>query len=214
MLDEHTKKKKPPRIKYTIQPHILQEEEPEPQEPFPAKSEIPDEEVIGLPEEWILETERPPESPPEKPADSPSVPFPEIHSAVKSAMKSALLPKPDFQKPARRPKILPVVSVDEEPLPAVAEDSPDTGENQDSLKNEDLLQPSFLPDTPDTWEEPGDAEDTSGIKNPPYCKDCGKKLPAIANFCPMCGTCLGVSFQPRDPKRQFKKQENSSSTSQ
>jgi hypothetical protein len=210
MLDEHTKKKKPagdqkkhPRINSTLQPHTLQEKGPEHQEPLPEKSEIEKEEVIGLPDEWVLETERRPESPLEKPADSSSVPLPEIHSAVKSAMKSALLPKPDFQKPARRPKILPVVIVDEEPLPAVGEDSPDTGDNQDSLKNEDLRQPSFLPDTPDTWEEPGDAEDTSGIKNPPYCKDCGKKLPAIANFCPMCGTCLGVSFQPRDPKRQF-----------
>ncbi len=45
MLDKHTRKKKPdgdqekhPRLKYTIRPHITQDQEPEPVEPLPATS--------------------------------------------------------------------------------------------------------------------------------------------------------------------------------
>ena len=119
MLDNHTEKKKPAgdedkqhRLKNPVRPHIMQEKEPESVKPLPDESEMPEDEIIGLPEEWIVGADGPHEILSEKPADPPMLARPKILSAVKGAMKGAHMPKPDFPKPFRRPQILP------DPVPA------------------------------------------------------------------------------------------------
>jgi hypothetical protein len=191
MLDKHTEKKKPAgegdkqyRLKYPVRPHIVQEKEPEPVKPLPDESEIHDEEIIGLPEEWIVEAESPREILLEKPADPPKVLRPQILSAVKGAMKSAHLPKPDFPKPIRRPKIL------SDPLPA----------EQSAQKDTRNPAPPFIIEEPPVTPEPNYTLE----EIPPFCKNCGKKVPPVANFCPACGIPL-TPLQPipnRPPERK------------
>jgi hypothetical protein len=191
MLDKHKEKKKPGwdedgqhRLNYPVRPHIVQEKEPDSVKHLPDESGMQNEEIIGLPEEWIVGAESPPEILLEKPADPPMVPPPEILSAVKGAMKSAHLPKPDFPKPARRPKIL------SDPVPAELSVIKDT---------RNPAPPFIIEDTPVTPEATYTIEE-----NPPFCKNCGKKVPPVGNFCPACGIPL-ASLQPvqnRPPERE------------
>jgi hypothetical protein len=177
MLDKHTEKKKPAgdeekqhRLKNPVRPHIMQEKEPEPANSLPEESGKPEDEIIGLPEEWIVGADSPTEILSEKPADPPMVPRPKILSAVKGAMKGAHLPKPDFPKPLSRPQILP------DPLPA---EQPVQTDIRNPAPPFMIEEPPVIPEVPPAIE-----------KIPPFCKNCGKKVPPVANFCPACGIPL------------------------
>ena len=183
MLDERKVTRKPakdekipPRVRYHILTEIPREQEPETEETLQVRQ---DEEVPGPAEKQVTgaESRRPGTS-----ADSPHVPRPDIQSVIKGAMKSALQPpKPSLQKPARRPEILPASSQPDEPGPQESQDLPRSHfekEKTDTTQTRDTL-----------------------VKNPPFCKNCGKKVPLAANFCPMCGITLGVSPPPPVPKR-------------
>jgi hypothetical protein len=148
----------------------MQENEPGSGKPLPDKSEIPEDEIIGLPEEWIVGRDSPNEILLEKPEDPPMLPRPKILSAVKGVMKGAHLPKPDFPKPVKRPVILP------DPAPA----------EQSVLADIRNPAPPFIIEEPSVIPEA-----TCTLKEiPPFCKNCGKKVPPVANFCPACGIPL------------------------
>jgi hypothetical protein len=182
MLDNHAEKKKPAGgndeqqcLKNPVRPHIMQEKEPGPAKSLTDEPEVPEDEVIGLPEEWIVGMDSPRETPVEKPADPPMVPRPKILSAVKGAMKDAHLPKPDFPKPVRRPQILPDPVF---PEPSVQTDTPNPA--LPVIVAEPPVTPHVLP---------------ASEEIPPFCKNCGKRVPPVANFCPACGTPLGSLHQ-------------------
>jgi len=93
---------------------------------------------------------------------------PEVHSAMKYAMKSPL------QAPVRQPPVLPVkkpVSVPVRHLPEPVQTEEPAPEKRHTSRT--------LP-APD-----------EGADSPQFCHNCGKKLPGAANFCPGCGTKLG-----------------------
>jgi len=183
MLDERkvTRKpakdvKKPPRVRYHILTGIPQEQELKTEETLEVWQ---DEEVPGPAEKQVTGAEI---RRPGTPADSSLVPRPDIQLVIKGAMKSALQPpKPSLQKPARRPEILPASPRPDEPGPQERGDLP----QGDSAKEK----------TDDTQ-----IRDTLA-ENPPFCKNCGKKVPPAANFCPMCGITLGGSPPPPVPGR-------------
>jgi hypothetical protein len=191
MLDKHKEKKKAAgvedgqhRLNHPVRPHIMQEKEPDALKPLLDEEGSDKDEIIGLPEEWIVGEESPHEIQQEKPADLPVVSRPKILSAVKGAMKSAHLPKPDFPKPVRRPKILPDPAPAEQPV-------------KTEIRNP--APPVIITETP-VGAEP---DDTLG-EIPPFCKNCGKKVPPAANFCPACGIPL-APLQParnRPPERK------------
>ena len=183
MLDERKVTRKPakdekiqPRVRYHILTEIPQEQEPETEETLQVRQ---DEEVPEPAEKQVTgaESRRPGKS-----ADSQQVPRPDIQSVIKGAMKSALQPpKSSLRKPARRPEILPASSQPDEPGPQESQDLPRRHfgkEKTDTTQTRDTL-----------------------VKNPPFCKNCGKKVPHAANFCPMCGITLGVSSPPPVPGR-------------
>jgi len=92
---------------------------------------------------------------------------PEVQAAMKSAMKSTMQPvrQPGLY-PARKPVIEPVKRQQPGPEPA----------------KEDGLE-----------EKPQAAENIprkEAAESPRFCQNCGKKIPAEANFCPGCGTKL------------------------
>jgi hypothetical protein len=191
MLDKHKEEKKSAgdeerqhRLTYPVRPHIVQEKKPDSLKPLPDEPGIIKEEIIGLPEEWIVGAESPGETQQEKPADLPTVSRPKILSAVKGAMKSAHLPKPDFPKPVRRPKIL------SDPVPVVQSVKTD-------IRNP--APPVIITETPVRDETSNTLKDI-----PPFCKNCGKKVPPAANFCPTCGISLAPlqPVQKRLPERK------------
>ena len=95
---------------------------------------------------------------------------PEVQSAMKVAMKSAMQPlKPSSSQHVRRVTAEPVhyKPVAEPEHPPFVEILPDD-------------QPD---EKPVRYEEAG---------NPQFCHNCGKKLPHNANFCPGCGTKLSA----------------------
>jgi len=183
MLDERKVTRKPakdekipPRVSYHILTELPREQEPEAEETLPV---MQDEEVPGPAEQQVTgaESRRPGTS-----ADSSHVPGPDIQSVIHGAMKSALQPpKTSLRKPARRPEILPASSQPDEPGPQESQDLPRSHSGKETT------------DTTQT-------RDTVA-KNPPFCKNCGKKVPHAANFCPMCGIPLGVSPSPPVPRR-------------
>jgi len=191
MLDERTATRKPakdekipPRVRYRILTGIPQEQEPETEDTLQVRQ---DEEVPGPAEKQVTGAES---SRPGTSADSRHVPRPDIQSVIKGAMKSALQPpKPSLQKPARRPEILPASSRPDEPGPREIQDLPlshSGKETTDTTQTRDTL-----------------------VENPPFCKNCGKKVPPAANFCPLCGIPLGVSPPPPVPKETSRKENNS-----
>ncbi|MCK9591592.1 MAG: zinc ribbon domain-containing protein [Methanoregula sp.] len=184
MLDEHKVKRKParnqekkPRVKYHILTEITQDQEPEIEETLEVRL---DEETQKPAEQEGTQTESQREFSKKISADTPQVPLPEVHSAIKNAIENAMQPsRSSFLKPARRPKILPPSSPPDEPEPGVTQD---------------LVQ------SPPEQEIPGTTytEDPE-VNNPPFCKNCGKRVPPAAIFCPMCGINLGGSSPPTAP---------------
>lgn len=93
---------------------------------------------------------------------------PEVHSAMRTAMKNPV-------QPVRQIGVRPVRSVTAEPIRRpVPEHEP---------VREPYPEPVMAPRKKPIPEEPAD--------NPQFCHNCGKRLPGEANFCPGCGTRLG-----------------------
>ncbi len=104
---------------------------------------------------------------PEPEAEMQPVKRPEVQSAMKVAVKSAMKPLQQHAKPVKR-----TVSVAEpEPEPVTAARPP-------------VHEPPR--------EKPSHDEDLAAT-TPQFCHNCGKKLPHSANFCPGCGTKLSQS---------------------
>jgi len=189
MLDEKKAKRTPvrdqekrPPVNYHILPDKTQDQEPEIEEIIGVKQRVQDKEIPKPAENRVTEAESRQEMPPGKTADSQQVRKNEVHSAIKVAMKSAMPPlRTSFREPVKRPEILPDSAPPDEPGPQ---------DTQDQLQRQPGQEKSDKTPVPDTL-----------VKTPPYCKNCGKKVPPEANFCPMCGIKLGVSSQVRVPKR-------------
>jgi hypothetical protein len=113
----------------------------------------------------------------------------EVQTAMKVAMKNAMQPlKPSTLQTVKRPVI-------ERVPPPINESEPDDTEvppRRSSIKEK--AQGLKIPD--------------EGAELPPFCQNCGKKIPPAANFCPGCGTKLGaykVSAPARTPESPHEK---------
>ena len=164
---------KQPPVKRHILFHKMQEQEPEvaetPRSPRRTQvREVPEE--VKKP---VIKQESEYEFTPVKKADTSSVRKYEVQSAMKVAMKSAMQPlkSSNFQT-AKRPVIEPVSPPYKEPTSTETEVYPG--------------RPSVHEKAPET-----SAQD-DGVEIPPFCQNCGKKIPPAANFCPGCGTKLGT----------------------
>jgi len=104
---------------------------------------------------------------------------PEVHAAVRSAMKNPV-------QPARQTTIRPVRSVSSEPV-------------RRPLPEPEPVAEVTPVEMPAVHRQPVREEPAEG---PQFCHNCGKKLPAEANFCPGCGTRLGHT--KTDPSRHAK----------
>jgi hypothetical protein len=122
------------------------------------------------------------EIPPVRKIDAQPVRKHEVQSAMKVAMKSAMQPlRQSSSQTARRPVIEPVSPPLKEPGPEGEKATPHRPRIQEKL------QETPAPDIP--------AQD-DGTEIPPFCHNCGKKMPQAANFCPGCGTKMS---QPKSP---------------
>lgn len=101
-------------------------------------------------------------------ADEPPVRKPEVQSAMKVAMKSAMRPLQQQSKPVRR-----TISVEPE--------------------EEQPLAPPRRPVVHEPPREKHVSDEKISTNTPQFCHNCGKKLPNAANFCPGCGTKLSQS---------------------
>jgi hypothetical protein len=163
---------KQPPVKRHILFHKVQEQEPEAEEsPRPPRRA----QVREVPEpvkKAVTKQEPDIEYSPVKKADTSTVRKYEVQSAMKVAMKSAMQPlKPSSLRTAKRPAIEPVPPLPNEPEPT------DTGVS--------FARPPIQEKAPGT-----PVQDDTEI--PPFCQNCGKKIPSAANFCPGCGTKLGT----------------------
>jgi hypothetical protein len=170
---------KQPPVKRHILFHKTQEQVPEVEEtPRPPRRaqvrEVP--EPVKKP---ATKQESEYEISPVKKADTSPVRKYEVQSAMKVAMKSAMQPlKPSSLQTAKRPVIGPVSPPFNEP------GSTDT---------------AVSPGRPPLQEKaPGMPVHDEGAEIPPFCQNCGKKIPPAANFCPGCGTKLGT-HRPGSP---------------
>ena len=86
---------------------------------------------------------------------------------MKTAMKNAIKPlKFSSEKTVSQPVIEPTASIPDEPIPDLVEHPPE------EIKINDK------------------SSDKTKLETPPYCKNCGKKVPHAAEFCPHCGIKL------------------------
>jgi zinc-ribbon domain len=106
----------------------------------------------------------------------------EVQSAVKSAMKTAM-------QQARQPSTQPLKHPASEP--------------QKKPRPEPQVLPAAVQQKEPSGKEQITEEEESGV--PIFCQNCGKKLPPAANFCPGCGTKLGVSKASAEPPLSHQK---------
>jgi len=164
---------KQPPVKRHIVFHTMQEQEPEVEEPPrpPRRAQV--REVPEPVKKPVTKQESDYEFSPVRKADTPPVRKYEVQSAMKVAMKSAMQPlKPSSLQTAKRPVIEPVSPPVKEPEPEYTGVSP--------------RRPTFQE------KEQGTPAQDDGAEIPQFCQNCGKKIPPAANFCPGCGTKLGV----------------------
>ena len=162
---------KQPPVKRHILFHTVQEQEEEPEveeTPRPPRRshvrEVP--EPVKKP---VIKQETEYEFSTVKKADTSAVRKYEVQSAMKVAMKSAMQPlKHSSLQTSKRPVTEPVPPLSE---PEVADTEGSSG------------RPPLQKKTP--------AQDEV-FETPPFCQNCGKKIPPTANFCPGCGTRLGT----------------------
>jgi hypothetical protein len=170
---------KQPPVKRHIQFHKMEEPKPEAEEPRPVRRaqvrEVP--EPVKKP---VTVQEPEYEVPPVRKADAPAVRKYEVQSAMKVAMKSAMQPlRPSSLQTPKRPVI-------ETVSPPVREREPESEEEPPRYST--------------AREKPlGTTAQNESAEIPPFCQNCGKKIPTAANFCPGCGTKLGTSKASPDP---------------
>ena len=164
---------KQPPVKRHIVFHTMQEQEPEVEEPPPPPRRAQVREVPEPAKKPVTKQESDYEvSPVSKAATSPVRKY-EVQSAMKIAMKSAMQPlKPSSLQTAKRPVI-------ETGSPPIKE--PELQDTEVSSRRP----------TPREKAQGTPAQDDSA-ETPPFCQNCGKKIPHTANFCPGCGTKLGT----------------------
>ena len=155
-----------PPVKRLLSMYPAPKEE-EPQEPVVRRPEVraADQPVRRGSPQPVAYREIPPAS---QPVGQP-VKKVEVQSAMKSAMKTAM-------QPARQPLAQPVKRSFPEP--------------QKKIQPE----PEAAPPVPERRKEPVEKEEPAqegDVEGPIFCQNCGKKLPAAANFCPGCGSKLG-----------------------
>jgi hypothetical protein len=161
-----------PPVKRHILSHTMKEREPEVEETRPPRRaqvrEVPEPVKKPVAEQESYEIS------PKRRADTQPLRKREVQSAMKVAMKNAMQPlKPSTLQAVKRPateRILPPV---EEPEPDEYEATPGRSRIQEKAYEAD-----------------------EGAELPLFCQNCGKKLPPAANFCPGCGTKLGVHRVP------------------
>jgi hypothetical protein len=162
---------KQPPVKRHVVFHKMQEEPVQNvEEPRPQKRST----VREVPEtEKKPETEHEPsyyEISPARRGDTQPIRKREVQSAMKVAMKNAMQPlKPSSLQAVKRPVTERVPVPVKEPEPADAE-----GIDRKAGMREQAV-----------------ADEQNEL--PPFCQNCGKKIPPAANFCPGCGTKLGTS---------------------
>jgi len=160
-------------VKRHISFHKMQEQEPEVEElpRSPRRAQV--REVPEQLKKPVTKQESDSEFSPVRKADTPPVRKYEVQSAMKSAMKSAMQPlKSPSPQTAKRPVMEPV-------SPPFKEFEPE--ETEGSSRRPPIQEKAQ--ETP--------AQD-DGAEIPPFCQNCGKKIPPAANFCPGCGTKLGT----------------------
>ena len=163
---------KQPPVKRHILFHTIQEQEEEPEvEETPRPPRRP--QVREVPEpakKPVIKQESEYEFSTVKKADTSAVRKYEVQSAMKVAMKSAMQPlKHSSLQASKRPVTEPVPPPLSEPEPADTEVSP----GRPPLQKKTPVQDDVA-------------------ETPPFCQNCGKKIPPTANFCPGCGTKLGT----------------------
>lgn len=164
---------KQPPVKRHILFHKAQELEPEVEESArpPRRAQI--REVPEPVKKPVTKPESEYEFSPVKKADTSPVRKYEVQSAMKVAMKSAMQPlKSSSLQTAKRPVMEPVQPPLNEPEPT------DTSVSS--------VRPAFQE------KAPGKPAQDDGAEIPPFCQNCGKKIPPSANFCPGCGIKLGT----------------------
>ena len=180
---------KQPPVKRHILFHKMQEQEPEVEESPPPPRRAQVREVSEPVKKQVTKQEPDIEFSPVKKADTSHVRKYEVQSAMKVAMKSAMQPlKPSSLQTAKRPVIEPVSPPLNEPEPT------DTGVSTVHTTSQEKA--------------PRKTAQDDGAEIPPFCQNCGKKIPPAANFCPGCGTKLGThrgvspDFIPESPHQK------------
>jgi hypothetical protein len=194
---ELTPKKKPakdPEKQPPVKRHFpiikVQVEEPKYEEPLKSPRRGQVREVPEPVKKPAAEKEFDREIPPVRKADAQPVRKHEVQSAMKVAMKSAMQPlRQSSPQTVKRPVIEPVSPPLKEPGPEGEKTTPPKPYIKEKVQ-----------ETP--------AQD-EGAEIPPFCHNCGKKMPHAANFCPGCGTKMsqpkalspaGVSQSPNEKK--------------
>ena len=160
-----------PPVKRLLSLYKVPEEEPEPEaEP----------EIVTPPKKaqvrHVITASYDRESPPSREAEEPAVRKPEVQSAMKVAMRSAIRQTgPVSPKPVRKA----VVETSTRPLP---EAEPEHVPARRPVVQESVQVPV---------QDRSDREEVTDA-TPQFCHNCGKKLPNSANFCPGCGTKLNA----------------------
>jgi hypothetical protein len=161
---------KQPPVKRHVVFHKMQEESvPDVEEPRPQRRST----VREVPEQVKKpEMEHEPsyyEISPARRGDTQPLRKREVQSAMKVAMKNAMQPlKPSSLQSVKRP-------VTERVSPPVKEPE---AEETEEIPRQAATRELAVPDERNEL--------------PPFCQNCGKKIPPAANFCPGCGTKLGA----------------------
>ena len=163
---------KQPPVKRHVLFHKMQEQEPEVEESRPPRRtqvrEVP--EPVEKP---AAEHEPYYEISTVRKSDTQPLRKREVQSAMKVAMKNAMQPlKPSTLQSVKRPVIERIPSPVKEPGP----DDTDVTPRRPAIQEKTKV--TTVPD--------------ESAEIPPFCQNCGKKIPPAANFCPGCGTKLGA----------------------
>jgi hypothetical protein len=154
-------------VKRHIVLHKTQDHTPITEETSQLFQKTQDKTILEHERKWIIKEEIQGEVSPGKSAGTKPVRKPEIKSLMKVAMKSAMQPlKSSSKKPVKQPVIEPAASIPDE-------------SGQDLLRHPPIEEK--------TYEK---SVDIPQVETPPYCQNCGKKVPPSAEFCPMCGIKL------------------------
>ena len=159
-----------PPVKRLLSMYNVPEAEPKPEAPVsPQVRKAQVRQVTETPRKAVVTPLYDREIPPTGEADSQPVPKPEVQSAMKVAMKSAMRPlQQQHTKQIRR-------TVSAEP------------------EQQERPAPQRRPVVHEPVKEKHIPEEEIVTATPQFCHNCGKKLPHAANFCPGCGTKLSQS---------------------